>query len=249
MPSLLKAGVLRKKRNMPFKMNMACENTHQENMSYEMRFLDRSHLPDIVKLQETVIRNLGDKEIFRTQPLEFFLEHFNMENSIIGVLTDDGLIAYNVLYFPGDRMDNFGIDIGLDREERNQVVHLATVAVHPAYRGNSLQKLIQGIHLDVAMRLGYEHACCMVSPKNAVSLQNIFSQGLNIKALKIKFDNRLRYILHRHLRSPRMDFLEDFRIKSSDLDAQISLLNGGYLGFRMVETPAGFKISYGRRCS
>lgn len=249
MPSLLKAGVLSKNKNYSVQSNTPLENARQEKMRCEIRFLDPSYLLDIVKLQETVIHNLRDKEIYRTHPPEYFLEHLKMENSIIGVLTDDGLIAYNVLYFPGDRMDNFGIDVGLDREERDQVVHLATVAVHPAYRGNSLQKLMQGIHLDVAMLLGYEHACCMVSPKNAVSLQNIFSQGLNIKALKIKFDNRLRYILHRHLPSPRMDFHEEFRIKSSDLDAQIGLLNGGYLGFRMVETPAGFKISYGRRCS
>ncbi|WP_348304948.1 hypothetical protein [Methanothrix sp.] len=77
-----------------------------------------------------------------------------MENSIIGVFTNDGLIAYSVLYFPGDRKDSFGIDIGLERDELDKVVHLATVAVHLA-RGNSLQKLMQGIHLDTAMQLGY----------------------------------------------------------------------------------------------
>jgi ribosomal protein S18 acetylase RimI-like enzyme len=249
MPSLLRAGVLRKNRNFPMQKNAPYENTHHEKMRYEMRFLDWSHLQDVVKLQEIVIHNLSDKEIFRTHPPKYFLEHFKMENSIIGVFTNDGLIAYSVLYFPGERKDSFGIDIGLERDELDKVVHLATVAVHPAYRGNSLQKQMQGIHLDTAMQLGYEHACCMVSPKNRASLQNIFSHGLNIKALKLKFDKRRRYILHRHLLSPRLDCHEEFRIRSSDLDAQIGLLNMGYLGFRMVEMPAGFSISYGRSCN
>lgn len=236
MTSLLKAGIIKKNKNIAL----------QKNTSYEMRFLDESNLRDIMKLQDLIILYMCDKEMFRTHPPEYFLEHFKIENSIIGIFTDDGLIAYNVLYFPGDRKDSFGIDIGLERDELDKVVHLATVAVHPAYRGNSLQKLMQGIHLDAAMRLGYEHACCMVSPKNGASLQNIFSHGLNIKALKVKFDNRLRYILHRHLLSPRLDCHEEYIVRSSDLEAQIGLLNMGYLGFRMVEMADGFNISYGR---
>ena len=114
-----------------------------------------------------------------------------MENSTIGTFTSDGLIAYSFLYLPGEWKDNFGADIDLPRNELNRVVHMATVAVHHAYRGNSLQSMMQGIHLGVAQRLGYDHAC-MVSPKNRPSLQNIFSHGLIIKALKIKFGWRLR---------------------------------------------------------
>lgn len=239
MTSLLKAGMIKNNKNIALRMNTR----------YEMRFLDERNLLDIMKLQDLIIHYICDKEMFRTHPPEYFLEHFKIENSTIGIFTDDGLIAYSVLYFPGDRKDSFGIDIGLERDELDKVVHLATVAVHPEYRGNSLQKLMQGIHLDTAMRLGYEHACCMVSPKNRASLQNIFSHGLKIKALKVKFDNRMRYIMHRHLPSPRLDYQEEYRVKSSDLEAQIGLLNMGYLGFRMVEMADGLSVSYGRSCN
>jgi len=54
---------------------------------------------------------------------------------VIGIFTDDGLIAYNVLYFPGVDGDNFGTDIALPSDELDKVVHLETVAVHPAFRG------------------------------------------------------------------------------------------------------------------
>ncbi len=169
-----------------------------------------------------------------------------MENSTIGTFTKEGLIAYSVLYFPGEREDNFGVDINLPQDELNKVVHLATVAVHPSYRGNSLQSMMQGIHLEAAQRIGYEHACCMVSPKNRHSLQNIFSHGLIIKALKIKFEWRLRYIMHKSLSCPTIIGPEEVWIKSSDTEGQIDLLSRGLMGFRLVEQPDGFDVAYGR---
>jgi hypothetical protein len=218
----------------------------QQDVGYEMRFMDGSHLRDIMKLQDIIIQSLADKEIFRTHSPDYFKDHFQMENSIIGTFTNDGLIAYSVLYFPGEREDNFGVDINLPQDELNKVVHLATVAVHPAYRGNSLQSMMQGINLEIARKMDYEHACCMVSPKNRPSLQNMFSHGLIIKALKVKFDWRLRYIMHKSLSCPTIIGPEEVWIKSSDTEGQINLLNRGFLGFGLVELPDGFEVSYAR---
>ena len=39
----------------------------------------------------------------------------------------------NVLFFPGVDGDNFGTDIDLPNDELDKVVHLETVAVHPAF--------------------------------------------------------------------------------------------------------------------
>lgn len=126
------------------------------------------------------------------------------------------------------------------------MVHLATVTVHPAYRGNSLQSMMHGIHLEIARKMDYEHACCMVSPKNRPSLQNMFSHRLIIKALKVKFDWRLRYIMHKKLSCLSIIGPEEFRIKSSDIEGQIGLLQRGFLGSRLVELPDGFEVSYAR---
>ncbi len=109
-----------------------------------------------------------------------------------------------------------------------------------------MQRMMQGIHLEAAREMGFEHACCMVSPKNHSSLQNMFSHGLIIKALKVKFDQRLRYIMHKHLDYPHVICPEEIRIKSSDVEGQICLLKRGYLGFRMKQLPDGFVVSYGR---
>jgi len=236
MSSSIKAGIIKRNKNQP----------SQLDMQYEMRFMDESNLRDIMVLQEIIVHSLADKEIFRTHSSDYFQDHFQIENSTVGVFTEDGLVAYSILYFPGEREDNFGSDINLPHDELTKVVHLATVAVHPAYRGNSLQSLMHGIHLEVVKRMGYEHVCCMVSPKNKPSLQNILSHGLIIKALKLKFDLRLRYIMHKNLTSPSIIGPEEIRISSSDIEGQINLLKRGFLGFRLVELSDGFEVSYGR---
>jgi ribosomal protein S18 acetylase RimI-like enzyme len=218
----------------------------QEDVSYEMRFMDEDDLKDMMALQEIIVQNLSDKEIFRTHAPDYFLDHFKVENSVIGTFTDDGLIAYNVLYFPGVDGDNFGTDIDLPSDELDKVVHMETVAVHPAFRGNSLQRKMGGVHLRTIQEMGYEHVCCMVSPKNHPSLQNIFSNGLVIKALKIKFGWRLRYIMHRNLLRPSAIGSEEIRIDSFNIEGQVDLLQKGFLGFQMIKLVDGFEISYGK---
>jgi hypothetical protein len=52
--------------------------------------------------------------------------------------------------------------------------------------------------------------------------------------------------MHKSLSSPCVIGPEEIRVKSSDIEGQIDLLNQGFLGFRLVELPDGFEVSYGR---
>lgn len=223
------------------------KNTHsQEDVYYEIRFLDETYLNEIIYLQETIIHNLPDKEIFRQHSINYIRDHFNKENSVIGIVTEDGLIAYNILYFPGIDGDNFGADIKLSKEELNKVAHIETVAVHPDYRGNSLQKRMEEIHLKVIKELGYIHVCCTVSPKNLPSIRNLFSNGLIIKGIKIKFGDRLRYIMHRDILNPIAIGPDEIRVSSLNIEYQRDLLNRGFFGYRIIELLDGFGICYGK---
>lgn len=218
----------------------------QADLSYEMRFMDEDNLDEVMDLQEIVIHHLNDKEMFRTHSADYFREHLQAEKSVIGVYCQDGLIAYNVLSFPGDSKDNFGLDVNLPKDDLLDVIHLATIAVHPDFRGNSLQSKMQHIHLKMMANLGYKHVCCMVSPKNRPSLQNILSQGLIIKALKIKFQWRLRYIMHKNLLSPCLIGPDVVRMDGKDILGQINLLNRGFQGFHLSRLSDGFEIHYAK---
>jgi ribosomal protein S18 acetylase RimI-like enzyme len=218
----------------------------QGELSYEMRFVDESNLYEMMNLQEIVIHHLADKEIFRSHSADYFQEHLQIEKSAIGVFCQDELIAYNILSFPGVCNDNFGLDINLPKDDLPNVVHLATIAVHPDFRGNSLQSKMQSAHLRIIANLGYNHVCCMVSPKNRPSLENILSQGLIIKALKIKFQWRLRYIMHKNLLNPCLIGPDVVRMDSKDILGQINLLNRGFHGFYLSKLSDGFEIHYAK---
>jgi predicted acetyltransferase len=221
----------------------------QADLSYEMRFMDESNLDEMMDLQKIVVHHLADKEIFRTRSADYFQEHLQREKSVIGVFCQDGLIAYNILSFPGDDNDNLGIDINLTKDDLLNVVHLATIAVHPDFRGNSLQSKMQRAHLRMIANLGYKHVCCMVSPKNLPSLQNILSQGLTIRALKIKFQWHLRYIMHKNLLSPSSIGPDVVRMDSKDILGQINLLNRGFQGFHLSKLSDSIEINYAKPAS
>ena len=130
MISLIETGTLkRKKTGFPL-----------EDVGYEMMFLDEGHLEDAIILQEVVAQNLPDKEIFRLTTPGEFSDLLTLQRRVIGVFTEDGLIAYNVICFPGGDCENFGADINLPRSELEKVAHLKAVVVHPAYRGNGFRK-------------------------------------------------------------------------------------------------------------
>lgn len=234
--SLTKAGIIKKNKGSPL----------EEDALFEIRFMDQGNLDEIMALQEVIIQNLTDKEIFRTHSIDYFRDLFQVENAAMGAFVDEGLIACSILQFPEKIEDNFGADINLPEDDLSKVVQLAKVAVHPDFRGNSLQNKMQSIHLNVAREMGYYHACCMVSPKNRHSLQNMFYHGFIIKALKVKFASRLRYILHKNLLTPNMSIPVEIQISSSNIAGQICLLNGGFLGFQLLPLCDGFEVSYGR---
>jgi GNAT superfamily N-acetyltransferase len=169
---------------------------------FEMKFLQASSLPDLMSLQNIIAANLPCQEIFMLHDDMYFLEIFRLERSVIGVTTKEGLIAYSIIRIPGLADDNLGKDLNLPEGELMKVAHLQAAAVHPAYRGNGLQRKLTFAHLRVIKELGYEHVCCTVSPKNPISLANILSCGLVIEGLRPKLHGWWRYILHKNILRP-----------------------------------------------
>jgi len=215
-----------------------------------MCFLNEDCLQDILELQKLIARNLSTPEVFHLQEIASFRDLFALDRAVIGVLTEDGLIAYSIIRFPGDAEDNLGRDIGLSEREQRKVAHLQAVAVHPAYRGNGLQRRMATAHLRVIEDLGYEHVCCTVSPKNPFSLGNVFACGFVIAGLKPKFEGWWRYIMYKNISLSRnlepRDAKEVIAIKSLDIQAQVDLLKQGFVGFKMALLPEGFEVFYGR---
>lgn len=239
--NLIEIGRLVKNRGSPL----------EKYEGYEMNFLDEGRLQDLIDLQDIIIRSLPDPEIFWTHPIGYFREVFKVEQSVIGVSNDDGLIAYSLIYIPKEcgveeGCENLGRDIDLSNEDLKKVAHLQATVVHFSYRGNSLQKKMEMRHLEVLKDMSFEHILCTISPKNPFSLRNALLCGFVIKGLKRKFNGWWRYILYKNVLQPVSLGSDESMIDSSDIIGQIYLISKGYIGCRMELIPKGFNVIYCR---
>lgn len=234
-------------------------------LSLEMKFLDEGSLAELLELQNIIAADLPIPEIFMLHDERYFRETLCQEHSAIGAIAGEGLIAFSIIRIPGLSCENLGRDISMPEEELAKVAHLQAAAVHPAYRGLGLQRKLTFAHLDVIRGMGYEHACCTVSPKNPVSLSNYLSCGLAIEGLRPKKYGWLRFILHKKIRQanhfPQSSHIdrkeavnrdepgadkEKKRISISDIAGQLDLLGKGFRGFRVSSHCEGAQVFYAK---
>ncbi|MFZ3147451.1 MAG: GNAT family N-acetyltransferase [Methanothrix sp.] len=235
----------------------ACRMAGEAEYSrFDMKFLQAGSLPDLMSLQSVISANLPCPEIFMLHEEKFFQDIFRLERSVIGVTTEDELIAFSIIRIPGLSDDNLGRDISLPEEGLTKVAHLQAAAVHPAYRGNGLQRKLTSAHLRVIEEMGYEHVCCTVSPKNPVSLSNYLSCGLVIEGLRPKKQGWCRYILHKNILHPNLMDIEsrdldesevsrtEIKIQISDIEGQLDLVKRGFKGFKITFLPDGAVVFF-----
>lgn len=220
------------------------------NAIYEMKFLDYGCLAELLRLQDLVAALLPCKEIFILHEEEYFRQVLSRERSALGFFAGEQLIAFSIIRIPGLSSENLGRDINLQEKELGGVAHLQAAAVHPAHRGHGLQRRLILAHLAVIEEMGYDHACCTVSPKNPVSLGNYLSCGLAIEGLCPKKHGWWRFILHKNMKNEG-DKNESCaqkavsRISITDIEGQLNLIKRGFKGFSIANKAEGAQIFYG----
>ena len=218
----------------------------------EMRFLAESSLSDLAALQSLVVSTLHEIEIFMPHDEEYLSRIFQTENSVLGVLAGEKLVAYSIIRYPGMGKDNLGLDLDLAEEDLKTLAHLQAIAVHPHFRGYGLQQELAAAHLQVLERSGYEHICCTVSPKNPVSLNNLLSCGFRVRALNPKFAGWWRYILYKNKNWPMTcagmaATGDETALNCLNIECQRDLIQRGFEGYRVEGNGEKSEIFYRKR--
>lgn len=206
---------------------------------YEMRFLDKSNIDQMIELQDEVVKNLNDAETFVKDSRDFISDILNDEmGRAIGVFADNRLIAFRTISFPGSSEANMGRELNIPEEELDRVVHLEATMVHPEYRGNRLQAKMMKHTFRIIDALGYFYVCTTVSPFNYPSLKNVMDAGLTIRTLSQRggqYENKWRFLLFVDTRySAAKKFRDHIEVKNGRLARQQELLNQGYIGFALT---------------
>jgi len=219
----------------------------QKEYLCQMYLLNESHYPQVAELQEQVISNLDDKEIF------FPLTPAELKNILsgegglgIGAFVADKLIGFRSLYYPKNSEDNLGKDIGLPAALLMQVAHLEASFVHPNFQGNSLQKKMTSLILSRLTSLNqFRHVLSTVMPKNMPSIIDKFAQKMIIMDLKEKYNSGWRYIFYRNLAiNQELKCNQVISVLSTDIARQIDLLNNGFRGIGYKKSAVGIDILF-----
>jgi hypothetical protein len=207
---------------------------------YTMRLVEAKEIDSVMHLQHQVYEGLPNKQVLYKDTKFEMLDDLYNGALIIGVYnSEDRLISYRYISFPGNSKKNLGNDIHLFENELDRVVHLETTLVDPEYRGNRLQSLTLSKAIELIEPMEMKHLLCTVSPYNLFSLYNIMSAGLNIKALKRKYGDETqngmwRFILHRDISNDTA--WNDLNAKSLKMDSlmeQKFLIEKGYVGYKL----------------
>ena len=102
------------------------------------------------------------------------------------------------ILIPGLSEYNYGYDLAFTEAQLLRVIHMDTAAVHPDYRGKSLQRILMQEAERYATRMGERILLTTVHPENSYSLNNILAQGYSIEKRLPKYGSE-RYILRKDL--------------------------------------------------
>ncbi len=99
-------------------------DSHEARSKYIIRFLTEYDLQDVIKLQEIVLHDLKDPEIYYPASQEKLKKYLSEKTFALGVLTGEGLIGFSCIHTPGDEQDNLGRDIAMSKEDLKKVAHI-----------------------------------------------------------------------------------------------------------------------------
>lgn len=214
-------------------------DTEIRTNKYFITRLNERHLPNIMALQQVIVKHLGEPELLQSFSYDFMEQHLGSKGIVLGVFVNDKLAAFRNLYYPDpwDRQWNLGIDIGLAGAELRHVANLQMVCVHPHFRGNALAMKMNAIALALLREKGtHYHVCATVSPYNIWNIPVLLASGFHISRLKEKYGGKIRYIVYQDLRKTQ-SFVDStsVRVPLQDLYTQKRLLGAGFCGSALYQ--------------
>lgn len=215
---------------------------------YTVRTLTMDHLSAILNVQEDVIFHLKDKKILQPLTVEEFQFILNGNGFMLGVFIEKTLIAYRALLVPPIDQEHLGLDIGLNENDLEKVIYQELSVVLPAFQGNQLQRTLATLIMEELSKSKhtFRYVCATVALFNIPSLKDKFLQGMEILALKEKYDGRLRYVFSKDLdKGNSRSWIEMKDILMVDVLAQQTLLKEGWRGFKMELKEGAWWITYG----
>ena len=171
-------------------------------MTYDIRRIERSELDEMYRLLDYVYRQLENKRLlsWTKEDTSWFEQALDEGSFILAAFAPDGtMAAMAMFYIPGDDPDNLGLELGLSPEDLKRVAHIEYAVVHPAHRGQHLQKILMEKAEKEPEALEHDILLATVDPENAASLITGLHSGYTIQMTKNMYGGKPRHILRKDL--------------------------------------------------
>ena len=198
-------------------------------MEFAYKLLTLKEIEVIEKLQQVVIDSLEDATILQPLSREELTNILGDNGVMLGAFDEDKLIACRALLRPDpSEEEHLGIDAGAS--DLTRVLYQEVSFVHPAYRGQGLQKKLGARIMECINVADFDVVCATVKPFNIASLKDKFSQGMHVVALKLKYGGKLRYVFAKPLHTKVNVSDDSIVVEMGDTEKQQGLLSQGYVG-------------------
>lgn len=207
--------------------------------------LTEDQLPEVLSLQERIISVLDQPEFLQPLTEEEFKYILRGNGMMAGAYIDDRLIAFRAMLDPGEDEEHLGIDAGVAQDELSSVLYSEISGVDPDFRGHGLQTILGKWLMEHVESERYRYICTTVAPFNIPSLKDKFALDLRIKALKVKYGNKLRYILFRDFKEPFKETTsEQQSVPMKNIEQQQQLLKDGWIGEHIEQQDSEWFVLY-----
>ena len=211
-------------------MTILFEGKMNNGEVFQLETLSISNKSEILSLQVDTIASINTPDSLQPLSEDEVDIILSGKGLVIGVYSNEALIAFRVLLEPPLDDEHLGIDIGLEDDQLSEAIFQEISIVHPHFRGMGLQKLMGQLLMQEVKEKNYRYVMATVAPFNIPSLKDKFSHGLEIAALKCKYGGMLRYIFVKDLKLDSEFAKREQLIPMENIEKQQAVLDLGWRG-------------------
>ena len=165
---------------------------------FHVRRATPDDLDEVLKLQQTIMDALDNKDLYATYDREESLDALETDYCYIAIAPNGETAGYSVL-IPNTTINhkNYGHHFGYDEEHLRRTASLDLTMVAPKYRGHGLQRLFNKIRTGQAIELGATEGLTSISPSNPYSYNNFLILNWEIVDRRELYGGKDRYLLRK----------------------------------------------------
>lgn len=209
----------------------------------QVRLLTHKDKDEIIHLQQKVYDALEQPEQLQQLTLGEIEEILNQQ-LFAGAFYNNQLIAARAFLRPVDDPEPLAQDVEIPERHWNHVIYSEITIVDPGMQGHGLQKKMGQWWLEKLQESDVAYICSTVAPFNIASMKDKFQLGMEIAALKPKYNGKLRYIFVKRLHQQVIPEGEKQRVRMDEIEQQQHILAQGYRGIAMEEDQHIWWIHY-----